>query len=96
MDLEINSTRVDEVRHRARLDEAQLHALIAQAVAEQAGVDLQAGNVRIERIWLRCDSSSINRGAEYSAEVELVEDVSQLPRPEANPFPQPDPETRGS
>ena len=74
MTIAVNTTRVDEVRHSARLDETQLHELIAQAVAEQAGVDLQAGNVRIERIWLHADSSSINRGTKYSAEVVLVVD----------------------
>lgn len=82
MTITVHTTHVAETRHRAHLDEEQLHALIAQAVAEQAGVDLDAENVRIERVWISCNSGSINRAAVYSAEVTLVVDHRPQPEPE--------------
>lgn len=82
MTITVHTTTVAETRHRAHLDEKQLHALIAQAVAEQAGVDLAAENVRVERVWISSNSGSINRGTEYSAEVSLVVDHRPQSEPE--------------
>lgn len=82
MPITVNTTNVAETRHRATLDEKQLHALIVQAVAEQAGVDLSAKNVRVERVWISSNSGSINRGTEFSAEVSLVVDHRPQSEPE--------------
>lgn len=79
--INVNTREVNETKHFARLSQAQLKALILNAVAKEAGVSLDLDHVKVERCWLT--SRSTSNGAEYEAECVIVVDHLAAPQPAA-------------
>jgi hypothetical protein len=76
----VTSTQVNEERHFARISGKDLERIVAAAVAAQAGIDLDAVGVRVERCWI--DRKVTDRGGEGEAEVLIVVDrQGERPRP---------------
>lgn len=74
MSLPIRTAETNQRRHRVRLEEPLLHALLAQAVADQVRVDLEASNVSF-RVFISTNVGSL-APTRYHAEVEITEDFS--------------------
>ncbi|WP_367394532.1 hypothetical protein [Cupriavidus sp. Agwp_2] len=70
-EIKVHASSVDELSFRAVLDQQQILELVAQAVAAQAGVDLDASNVsvRILRITSRSSGSLGTSKAEAVCEI---------------------------
>lgn len=71
--MSIHTSETNHRRHRVRLEESQIQALLARAVADQVQVDLEAVNVTV-RVHLGSDSGSLT--IQRYAEVEITEDFS--------------------
>ena len=69
----IRTSEVNSRYHRVRLEEPQIQALLAYAVADQVQVDLGAANVTV-RVHLGSDSGGLT--IRRYAEIEIVEDFS--------------------
>lgn len=84
--IEINRSEVNEVQYAATLQQAQIEGLIAEAVAEAAGVDLTSAGVRVKKVELITSDKVI--GYETTAACEIV--VDRLPKAdgEADPTPE--------
>lgn len=66
--MQVKSTVVNHMEYWSRLDEETLKRLVAEAVAKEAGIDLAAAGVTVERCWITSSSGGL-RTTEYSAEV---------------------------
>lgn len=69
----IRTSETNNRRHRVRLEESQIQALLARAVADQVQVDLEAANVTVQ-VHLGYDSGGLM--PQRYAEVEITEDFS--------------------
>lgn len=77
----VSTTLVDERVYYAKFDDAQIKQALVDLVAQAAGVDMQAPNMRVRRAWLRSQDRG-DAGTQYSAEIEIVEDLlPPLPSP---------------
>lgn len=72
--LSIRSSSTNQRRHRASLDESQLHAVLAKVVADQLSLNLDSPNVTVE-VRIRSNYGSVGP-TRYHAEVETVENFS--------------------
>lgn len=72
--LSIRSSSTNQRRHRACLDESQLRAVLAKAVADQLSLNLNNPHVTVE-VHIRSNYGSIGPTC-YHAEVEIVENFS--------------------
>lgn len=75
---DISTTEVNETRHRARLNQKQLEALVAEAVAKAAGVTLDGRAVRVEQCYIG-NEDSMSTGPQRYAECTIV--VDHRPQP---------------
>lgn len=72
--MKVNSKTAHETRHFARIEQAELERLIAEAVASAAGVRLDRSGVKVERCFI--SSRDTSTGPERYAECEIVVDHS--------------------
>lgn len=72
MNLSITTTQVDETRHFVRLNDDQIKAILAKAVADQSGLVLGKPAVRLEKCYL--SSQSGIGSTKYEATIEIVVD----------------------
>ena len=71
-EIKTSAHRLNETRHFAHLDQWQLNDILAKAVAEAVGADLDDSSVKVTRCFISSrDSSS---GPEKYAEVEITVD----------------------
>jgi hypothetical protein len=72
----VAATRVDQTRHAATLGQAQIRALVVEAVAKAAGVPLSASNVMVDQVLFVFNDT--NPGREVSVQCTLVVDHTRL------------------
>lgn len=72
-EMPIHTSETNQRRHRVRLEEPQIQALLAQVVADQVQVDLEATNVSV-RVHLGHDTGGLI--PRRYAEIEITEDFS--------------------
>lgn len=72
----VGLTRIDETRHSAVVTQAQLRALVAEAVAKAAGLSLSASNVAVDQILFVFTDT--HPGREVSVRCTLVEAHTRL------------------
>lgn len=75
--MEIRSKHINTTTHRTVIRGLDLDKLVAKAVAEKAGIDIDAPHVDF-KVWIKREDASL-RGSEAVAEVEIIEDLSLLP-----------------
>lgn len=66
--MQVKTTLVNHMEYWTRLDEAALKRLVVEAVAKEAGLDLSAAGVSVERCYITSRSGGLST-TEYSAEV---------------------------
>jgi hypothetical protein len=75
-DIKVGRSEVNEERYFASLDQDQLHAVIASAVAKAAGLSLDDDRVRVKQVFI--DVRDTSTGLYREARCELV--VDRRPR----------------
>ncbi|URF02808.1 hypothetical protein [Cupriavidus campinensis] len=73
-EIKVNSSVVDEERHRAVLDESQILDLVANAVARSAGVSLEGAGVSVRTLHIGSRTSGSISVSKAEAVCEIVVD----------------------
>lgn len=73
-EIKVNSSVVDEERHRAVLDESQILDLVAHAVARSAGVSLEGAGVSVRTLHIGSRTSGSLGTSKAEAVCEIVVD----------------------
>lgn len=82
MTIKLYTSTTHHQQTKAVLTEAEIHELLAQAVAAQAGIDLAAPGVTWRAFITSRNGST---GSEKSAEVVITQDMSQADKPAFEP-----------
>lgn len=77
-EINVHESSVDERRIRATLDEKQLLDMVAEAVAQKAGLSLKAKNVHVRALHISSRGGGLNTN-KYEVVCEIVEDRSPQP-----------------
>lgn len=75
--MEIRAKHSNTTTHRTVIRGLELDKLVAKAVAEQVGIDIDAAHVDF-KVWIKREDPNM-RGSEAVAEVEIIEDLNMLP-----------------
>jgi hypothetical protein len=75
--IKVNTRRVDETVHHVVLTDAQLRAMVAEAVSKAAGVSIDGRAVRLKQCYLSGQMGST--GSEYSATCTITIDHQVQP-----------------
>jgi hypothetical protein len=78
-EIKVNSSVVDEERHRAVLSEEQILDLVAQAVARSAGVSLEGDGVMVRTLHIGSRTSGSLSVSKAEAVCEIVVDRRTRP-----------------
>ena len=76
--MEIRAYTTNTKTHRTVVRGIELDKLVAEVVASKAGIDINADHVDF-KVWIKRDDR-VGSGSEPVAEVEIIEDLSKLPK----------------
>lgn len=75
--IKVNTRRQDQTIHHVALDDKQLRALVLEAVAKAAGVQVDHRAVRVDQLYLSSNMGST--GTEYRATCTIIVDHQAQP-----------------
>jgi hypothetical protein len=79
-DIEVGRSEVNEERYRARLDQNQLHKVIAEAVAKAAGLRLDDKRVQVKNVHISIQDTSTGMYREATCEIVVDRRVGDVPK----------------